>query len=391
MARSFLSTFAVLPCLLLLGCGSTSDPGAEADASLSGLDASSEEVCDRCSDNADCVDLGERQECRCKPGYTGDGESCENINECEFDGACHPKAECEDLEGSVRCSCTQGFVGDGLQCREGVIYFSNGAGTGSIPQPFFKSYDVFTGEVRDEASMSPGSNDFCSCGYYSPTINSANGVMYYFANYGQTFDGSWHPVLYPNAKRRGEYGSAVIDGKIYFVGGRGSEGNTTDSVDFFDTRTQSWSQDGAVRAYGWLVDYPAVGAANGLLHVVGGEVPAGVFGTRFSIYNPNTNTWSAQNHAPFTLNNARGVGFNNNFYVINGISVWRYNGNNTWSTLQNTPSTNAKPAVAGNNLYIVGDMGSDVVIHRWQVNTWVEQARIPGVNIGPWSHVGGSD
>ncbi|XP_022080925.1 fibrillin-1-like isoform X2 [Acanthaster planci] len=55
----------------------------------------------------------------CPDGYFGNGEICQDINECSlnlFD--CHQNATCVNTEGSYECLCDPGYVGDGKRCRE---------------------------------------------------------------------------------------------------------------------------------------------------------------------------------------------------------------------------------------------------------------------------------
>ncbi|KAL8430789.1 hypothetical protein Efla_004025 [Eimeria flavescens] len=48
--------------------------------------------------------------CRCPKGYTGDGVTCDDINECELfaESICHNKAICINTKGSYRCLCKVG-------------------------------------------------------------------------------------------------------------------------------------------------------------------------------------------------------------------------------------------------------------------------------------------
>ncbi|RMX55775.1 hypothetical protein pdam_00025701, partial [Pocillopora damicornis] len=69
-----------------------------------------------CHKNADCVDLPEGFYCNCKSGFSGDGQTCEDINECEFPTACHKDAYCNNYRGSYNCTCVSGYNGNGTVC-----------------------------------------------------------------------------------------------------------------------------------------------------------------------------------------------------------------------------------------------------------------------------------
>ncbi|XP_073669018.1 uncharacterized protein [Paramisgurnus dabryanus] len=59
-----------------------------------------------CDKMAECTSTGYNYTCTCKPGYTGDGKVCTDINECLEPSACpNAKFECMNTPGSVRCSC----------------------------------------------------------------------------------------------------------------------------------------------------------------------------------------------------------------------------------------------------------------------------------------------
>jgi hypothetical protein len=91
-----------------------------------------------CDENADCYDTAGSYECTCFSGYTGDGYRCQDIHECLL--ACfllllsdahpalglshcltHPcdeNATCTNNNGSFSCQCNTGFSGNGTSCRD---------------------------------------------------------------------------------------------------------------------------------------------------------------------------------------------------------------------------------------------------------------------------------
>lgn len=70
-----------------------------------------------CDANATCDDTGGEAVCTCNPGWEGDGESCQNTDECS--GGSHDCAQiCTDTDGSYTCSCDDGYDldADGHSC-----------------------------------------------------------------------------------------------------------------------------------------------------------------------------------------------------------------------------------------------------------------------------------
>ncbi|XP_076831604.1 mucin-4 [Brachyhypopomus gauderio] len=59
-----------------------------------------------CDPMANCYNTGYNYTCVCKHGFTGNGQNCTDIDECQDPATCpNAKFECVNTPGSVRCSC----------------------------------------------------------------------------------------------------------------------------------------------------------------------------------------------------------------------------------------------------------------------------------------------
>ena len=78
-----------------------------------------------CDINGNCLDNIGSYDCSCNTGYSGDGFSCEDINECNETSPthnCHVYADCINTDGSFMCTCHLGYTGDGVSCGKCVQY-----------------------------------------------------------------------------------------------------------------------------------------------------------------------------------------------------------------------------------------------------------------------------
>lgn len=84
----------------------------------------------RCGENAECVN----GVCQCVSGWTGDGKTCVDINECFGEpSVCGPHAICKNSPGSYSCQCNIGYIFDNNgkcidmdECAEGIVVCGGG-------------------------------------------------------------------------------------------------------------------------------------------------------------------------------------------------------------------------------------------------------------------------
>ena len=70
-----------------------------------------------------CVNTNGSFECQCPPGYEEDpgdvGGRCRDVYECNVTSdLCAPEATCTNLVGSYECSCDEGYTGNGTTCED---------------------------------------------------------------------------------------------------------------------------------------------------------------------------------------------------------------------------------------------------------------------------------
>ena len=74
---------------------------------------------DYCSPFATCTNTAGNFTCACNPGYSGNGIICTDLNECTANADnCDAAATCTNTAGGFTCACNTGYSGDGVSCTD---------------------------------------------------------------------------------------------------------------------------------------------------------------------------------------------------------------------------------------------------------------------------------
>ncbi|MCI1959978.1 MAG: Ig-like domain-containing protein [Clostridia bacterium] len=173
-------------------------------------------------------------------------------------------------------------------------------------------------------------------------------------------------------------GSAVSVGdKIYFTGGI-LDGETTNELNIYDTKSKSWSLGTpfkTARAVHISIAY------NNKIYIMGGAVGNGIT-TSVEIYDIKTDTWTQGKNMLYSEAHICGVLVGNKIYVLsynnkNNSNVQIYDiENNTWSYGTNFPEYLYQPRAAaiGDKIYVVTRNGQNnekpIYIYDTATDSW---------------------
>jgi len=196
---------------------------------------------------------------------------------------------------------------------------------------------------------------------------------------------SW-TTMEPMPTARNGFGVAVVDGKIYAIGGITTGTEVVDNNEVYDPLTDTWETKKSVPS---IVESFGIAVCNNRIHVIGG-------GSGFSVapheafhvvYDPATDTWESKTAMPTPRKRMDANVVNGKIYVIGGLTT-NYSGDttsvtevydpatDTWTrgTPIPTPAYSYASAVLDNKIYVIGRYTQ---IYDTETDTWSYGATLP--------------
>ena len=189
-----------------------------------------------------------------------------------------------------------------------------------------------------------------------------------------------------------EMGVAELDGKIYVLGGYPASRVTVDTVQVYDTASNTWQLTVPLLLG---VNHPMPAVANGKVYVIGGQTDTGsAYVNNVQEFNPATSNWTYRAAMPTARSAGAAAVIGDLIYVAGGrpprgndFAVYNAT-SNTWQTLPNLPTQRnhlAACAIDG-RIYVVGGrlqggftsaMTNILEVFDPALNQWTTRAPMP--------------
>ena len=187
---------------------------------------------------------------------------------------------------------------------------------------------------------------------------------------------------------RQELASAVLNGKLYVIGGYDENRGSTATVQVYNPTTDRWA---LAHLLPYAVNHNAAAVAGGRLYSFG----AG--GGETFVYNPNNNSWSARASSHYVHSDTAAVGvINDKIYIAGGtntpsqreLEVYDPVANRwTVKAAMSVPRNHTAGGVINGQFYVVGGRAGPnptaaLEVYNPQTNTWSTRAPMPTARSG---------
>ncbi|MFC1628283.1 Kelch repeat-containing protein, partial [Gemmatimonadota bacterium] len=183
--------------------------------------------------------------------------------------------------------------------------------------------------------------------------------------------------------------SAVINGKLYVVGGELTSGVGSSALEVYDPASDSWE---SLASMPLSKQSMTPGVIDGKLYVVGGERSGFNYIRELEVYDPLTDTWATRSMMAVARKHAAGGVIDGKLYIAGGWTTTSVGAlevydpsTDTWETktAMPTPRAQAHTGIINGKLYVAGGytgVGSwtDVLeVYDPTTDSWSTQASMP--------------
>jgi len=193
----------------------------------------------------------------------------------------------------------------------------------------------------------------------------------------------------PTARR--SIDAAVLDGKIYIIGGNPEKTGGLKTVEMYDPATDTWT---AKSPMSWARGGMGISVVNGKIYAIGGMThPSGAF-DRVEEYDPATDTWTTKSPMPTRRFGLSTCAVSGKIYAIGGQGSWpnvvakveEYDpSTDTWTEKRPMPTPRAhfSTSVVNGKIYAIGgvleypELASIVEEYDPAENVWRRRADMP--------------
>jgi len=186
-------------------------------------------------------------------------------------------------------------------------------------------------------------------------------------------------ILSPMSEARHGVASAVLNGKVYAIGGQGLS-----SVEVYDPSTESWSSGVALPSE---VNHGTAITVGVKIYLIGGKNSSSQNIDQVLSFDPSTNQWQAKANMPTTRHGVKLVWFENRIWAIAGYgtpansTVESYDPQtDTWRTEKQLPrARNWSVAwVSHERIYVGGlQYGSHIDYYDPAKESWIAEGNLP--------------
>lgn len=191
--------------------------------------------------------------------------------------------------------------------------------------------------------------------------------------------------------------SAVVDGKVYLIGGFVGLQDLVGAVDEYDPATNTWK---TIAEAPTLRGHMTAAAHDGLIYVFGGSPRAGTFSNALSVvevFDPKLGLWASLGPMPMPLKLATAETIGDRIYLVGGFNgpdfgdLWEYDPtSDTWTEKASMPSPRAAhgSAVVDGRILVFGGFstGGGMSARTFQydpdTDVWTQTADLPVTGFG---------